>query len=169
MNVTGVDGRGLAARTHARTNGPLFQSHVRGLTRAVSPLRLPVNSRTSEHARRAPGARHRALGRTVALSLVALSAACSPAAFAVRERAAERAYAAADAEGAQVQATYELVLARLYLDKAREESAEAHYAWALELLSRSERSAKRAFTLSQERARAVVRAAVPPAASESAR
>ena len=84
-------------------------------------------------------------------------------AFVVRQRSAERAVAAAAAEGAQGSATYELVLARLYLDKAREESAEAHYAWALDLLAKSEQSARRARTLALASARARVPGSMSPA------
>jgi hypothetical protein len=101
--------------------------------------------------------------RKVICSLL-LCAGCSPVAFVVRERSAERAVAAADAEGARASATYELMLARLYLDKAREESAEAHYAWALDLLAKSEQSANRARTLSVASARARVPGATVPAA-----
>lgn len=79
-----------------------------------------------------------------------LCSGCAPVAFAVKQRAAERAVAAAEAADAQAHAIYEIVLARRYLDKAREESAEAHYAWALELLAKSEHNAVRARTLSAD-------------------
>jgi hypothetical protein len=100
--------------------------------------------------------------RNVICSLL-LCAGCSPVAFVARQRTAERAVAAAAAEGAQESATYELVLARLYLDKAREESAEAHYAWALDLLAKSEQNANRARTLSLASARARVPGSLTPA------
>ena len=90
---------------------------------------------------------------------------CSPVAFAVRQRTAERAVASAEAAGAQVHATYEIVLARRYLDKAREESAEAHYAWALELLAKSERNALRAATRAAPRSHAEPRASNEAAAT----
>ncbi|MDB4987149.1 MAG: hypothetical protein JWN04_2327 [Myxococcaceae bacterium] len=133
-----VAGRGIAAREHTSTHASRTW-----LGRAVRvsprrPLRQVVR------------------GALPLVLLGAVTASCSPAAFAVRERAAERALAAAGAEGAQGSATYEFVLAQLYLDKAREESAEAHYAWGLELLAKSEQSATRARTLSQERARSRV-------------
>jgi heme-degrading monooxygenase HmoA len=86
---------------------------------------------------------------------------CSPLAFAVKERAAARALAAADAEGAQEHAVYERLLSQRYLDKAREESAEAHYAWALSLLAQSEQSAVRARKLAEAGAHARAASGTP--------
>jgi hypothetical protein len=40
--------------------------------------------------------------------------------------------------------TYELTLARAYLDKAREEASEAHYGSAIELARASQRASQRA-------------------------
>lgn len=128
-----VDGRGSAEAKHACKQGS-FALASRALRVAVLGLQ--------------------------GLLLVSVSG-CSPLAFAVRERAAQRALAAADAEGAEHLAVYERVLARRYLDKAREESAEAHYAWALRLLAQSEQSAQRARKLAQQGAHARASSGTP--------
>ncbi len=76
---------------------------------------------------------------------------CSPTAFWLRERDAERSLSGAERVQAERYAPYELVLARLYLDKAREESAEAHYAEALRLLEGCAQTSERARSLAQAR------------------
>ncbi len=72
-------------------------------------------------------------------------------AFALHERSAERTLAQAERAQAERRATYEIVLARAYLEKAREESAEAHYAEAFRLLDGSSQTAERARVLAQTR------------------
>jgi hypothetical protein len=84
--------------------------------------------------------------------LLFICAACSPASYAVEARSAERALAAAEVTPAAIEkAPYELWLARLYLAKAREESSEAHYAVARELLASARQNAVLARQLSLSR------------------
>lgn len=91
-----------------------------------------------------------AVGRGAQLGALLL-AGCSPITYARRAALTERAvHAAEQAEAARL-APYELTLAKVYLDKAREESAEAHYALSLALLQRAEQSAKRARVLAEAR------------------
>lgn len=78
---------------------------------------------------------------------------CVPVAVTRQSRAAERALTRAEAVHAEEHARYELTLARLYLDKAREVSSAARYASALELLRHAESSAQRAAALARARAR----------------
>lgn len=59
-------------------------------------------------------------------------------------RDAETSVREAEQARAGTRATYELTLAKLYLDKAREEAAEAQYAVARRYLERSEQNARRA-------------------------
>jgi hypothetical protein len=84
--------------------------------------------------------------------LLLICAACSPASYAGEARSTERALAAAEATPATSEkAPYELWLARLYLTKAREESAQAHYAVARELLASARHNAVLARQLSLSR------------------
>jgi len=84
--------------------------------------------------------------------LLLICAACSPASYAVEARSAERALAAAEVTpAASEKAPYELWLARLYLTKAREESSQAHYAAARELLASARDNAVLARQLSLAR------------------
>jgi hypothetical protein len=69
---------------------------------------------------------------------------CSPWSAAVGARDAERALRAAEQAQAGQYAVYELTLSKLYLAKAREEAAEAHYALALRLLRQSEQNSHKA-------------------------
>ncbi|MET0339596.1 MAG: hypothetical protein ABW252_01270 [Polyangiales bacterium] len=85
------------------------------------------------------------------LLLVALASACSPVSFARHARSAERAVGLAEAARADEHARYEVTMARLLLDKAREQSGSAHYASALDLVQRAERSATRAQLLARAR------------------
>jgi hypothetical protein len=87
----------------------------------------------------------------LACAALVLCTACSPISVAARTRAAERAHQRARSAQAELHAPYEYVLASLYLEKAREESAEANYAGALDLLNRSEQSARRARVLAEAR------------------
>jgi hypothetical protein len=92
-----------------------------------------------------------ALSNTFAPLLI-ICAACSPASYAVEARSAERALAAAEVTpAASDKAPYELWLARLYLAKAREESSQAHYAVARELLVSARHNAVLARQLSLSR------------------
>lgn len=78
--------------------------------------------------------------------VLALAGGCGSASYALRARSAE--HALQDVEQAALsKAPYELTLARLYLDKAREEASEAHYALALDLATRAEQNANRARVL----------------------
>jgi hypothetical protein len=88
-------------------------------------------------------------------ALLLICAACSPASYAVRQRAAERALIAAEGADAVVdKAPYELWLARLYLVKAREEAGQAHYALARQLLATAQQNAVLARKLASVRSRA---------------
>lgn len=88
----------------------------------------------------------------VALTFV-VWAGCSPVTYARRARDAERALGLAEAAHADEHARYELTLARQMLAKAREQSGTAHYASALDLLTRAEQNAERAQLLARARAR----------------
>jgi hypothetical protein len=104
---------------------------------------------------RFPVAAHPARAVSVIGWLLALSvgtAACSPATYARRARAVEQALGAATETSAETSAPYELVSARLYLEKAREEAGQAHYAMARQLLAVAEQNAVLARTLSLSRA-----------------
>lgn len=84
--------------------------------------------------------------------LLLICAACSPASYAIRQRAAERSLAAAETtQAVSEKAPYELWLSRLYLAKAREEAGQAHYALARELLATSQQNAVLARQLSLSR------------------
>lgn len=88
------------------------------------------------------------------LALLALTLAlpaCSPISYARQARSVERAVALAEAAHANEHARYEVTLARLLLEKAREQSGSAHYASALELLQRAEQTALRAQLLARAR------------------
>lgn len=76
---------------------------------------------------------------------------CSPIAYARGVREAEAAVLDAERTDAARLAPYELTLARVYLEKAREASAEAHYAFSLDLLARATASAARAGALAASR------------------
>lgn len=76
---------------------------------------------------------------------------CSPTSVALQMRKAEQALAAADDTLAKNHARYELILARLYLEKAREEAGQAHYAWVEQLLASSEHHAVLARALTASR------------------
>lgn len=89
--------------------------------------------------------------RAVAFSLVLLAAGCSSARFAVRERAAIQQHRLAERAEAAALAPYEYVTSSLYLTKAREEAAQAHYTLALSLLARAEQSATQARLLAHAR------------------
>jgi len=95
-------------------------------------------------------------GRAAVLcsSLALACAACSPWSAAVGARDAQLALQEAERARAGELALYELTLARLYLEKAREEASEAHYALALRLLQRSEESAHAALTRAERTPRA---------------
>lgn len=109
----------------------------------------------------------RGRGGALACSILALTClaatACSPWSAAVEARVAQHALRVAEQTGARELAAYEYTLARLYLDKAREEAGEAHYAFALKLLQRSQRSAHKARTVAEARA---VQASATPQARE---
>ena len=100
--------------------------------------------------RRAPGdATHECVRlRSCSLAHVGMFAAviacsgCSPWAAARGARDAERAVQAAEQARADEHAPYELTLAKLYLSKAREEAAEAHYAAALKWIAQSNHHAR---------------------------
>jgi len=100
----------------------------------------------------AASARGSHAARASALCGAALLMGCSPIAYAQRARSAERAVAAAEQAEAAKLAPYELTLAKVYLEKAREESGEAHYALSLTLLGRAEQDANRARLLAGARA-----------------
>ena len=78
---------------------------------------------------------------------------CMPVSVTRRSRAVERALEQAERVNAAQHARYELTLAKLYLEKAREASSEAHYASALDLLRYAESSALRADALARARMR----------------
>jgi hypothetical protein len=59
-------------------------------------------------------------------------------------RRAERLLRSASSSSAASAQTYELTLARAYLEKAREEASEAHYGPAIELANASQRASQRA-------------------------
>lgn len=107
------------------------------------------------------------------LGLLAASVACSPASYALQARSAEQALRAAEQTAAELTAPYELVSARLYLEKAREEAGQAHYAVARRLLASAEQNAVLARTLasggvrSHGRGRAPTRSDAEPQASTS--
>jgi hypothetical protein len=90
------------------------------------------------------------VGRWALLSPL-LVVGCSPITYARRAAVTERAVRAAEHAEAVRLAPYELTLAKVYLDKAREESGQAHYALSLDLLRRAEQSAKRARVLAEAR------------------
>ena len=100
--------------------------------------------------RRGPGeaARERDAASGCGLAYVGVLAAafalagCSPWAAARGARDAERAVHAAEQARADEHAPYELTLAKLYLSKAREEAAEAHYAAALKWIAQSSHHAR---------------------------
>jgi hypothetical protein len=106
------------------------------------------------------GCAHQKVTRFRAISvsaapLLLICAACSPASYAVRQRSAERALAAAEVtDGVSDKAPYELWRARLYLTKAREEAGQAHYALARELLATAQQNAVLARRLCFVRSRA---------------
>ena len=91
------------------------------------------------------------LGARVLPAFVLACGACSPVSFAVHARAAESAVEAAESAQSDKYASYELVHARVLLDKAHEEASEAHYALALDLAERAEQSARRARALAHAR------------------
>jgi hypothetical protein len=90
-------------------------------------------------------------GALLCSTLALACAACSPWSAAVGARDAQLALQEAERARAGEHAVYEYALAKLYLEKAREEAAEAHYAVALQLLQRSRDNAHAAL-LRAERA-----------------
>lgn len=117
--------------------GPVFRADSEVLPASLVP----------PHARRRPWV---SALRLAVLSLVCQG--CTSTTFLVRSRAAERALAEAEVAQSARHASYELILARLYLEKAREEAGEAHYASALDLADRAAQSARRAEALERVRA-----------------
>lgn len=130
----------------------VFGSAGGALFKAVSSALARPRVRFDESRRVSPNA-SRLRGFAVSLApLLLLCAACSPASYAVRQRAAERALAGAEStEAVSEKAPYELWLSRLYLTKAREEAGQAHYALARELLATSHQNAVLARQLSLSR------------------
>lgn len=82
--------------------------------------------------------------------------ACAPSAYAVHVTRAERAVEHARKSDARESAMYELTLAEAYLQKSREESAEAAYQDAIRLAKLAKEHAQRA--VEQSRARSAAEA-----------
>ena len=100
---------------------------------------------------RASAARARArAAQGIALASAMLTG-CSPIAYARGVRDAEATVVVAERAEAERLAPYELTLARLYLEKAREASGEGHYALSLDLLARARQHAARARVLAAAR------------------
>ena len=111
-------------------------------SRATRAAGLSRRRASGEAARACLGPRVCGLARVGVFAAAITCAGCSPWAAARGARDAERAVHAAEQARADEHAPYELTLAKLYLSKAREEAAEAHYAAALKWIAQSNHHAR---------------------------